>query len=392
VRREHDGERDIDEGAEKRPATAPAPPTRSGRLLALQRSAGNQAVSRLLAGPKLARWDVSLQGGVPAGKKATDLSVFLDIIRAEEAKLPPAEQSDTKLMITRLRKLFYGNKGWDDHLIPGAAGVKPLYEFQEVETGRREWEGPGPNVIESVDKTPLLLNAPAALSNPADIQEVRMPNGDFVDVGHVLAGLDAFNHPSSVAPYYMYEMASNVDAVTWAGDLGSVLAEAIFQAMKLDRPLTGPEVQAQIDEYAPAQDMLGNVDAYAIQANADIAGVKKVSDLLAGFYGAPGAKARSQRFTAFAKGIGLGPFNNGSFANEAAWLTKYELEVGKAGALYVGASTEIAKWGLTWSLGAKLGLMDGVRDSPFRRRLLDRFLATLKAHVATEAAAPAGVP
>ena len=98
-----------------------------------------------------------------------------------------------------------------------------------------------------------------------------MPNGDFVDVGHVLAGLDAINHPTTVAPYYMYEMASNVDAVTWAGDLGSVLAECIFQAMKQGRPLTDAEIQAQIDEYAPTQDMLGNVDAYAIGDAFDVA-------------------------------------------------------------------------------------------------------------------------
>ncbi len=367
-------------------------------LLALQRSAGNQAVARMLATrpatPTLARFDVPLQGGVPAGKRATTLAVFLQVIRDEEAKLPPAEQTDTKLMITRLRKLFYGSKGWDAHLIPGAAGVTPLYEFQEEETGRRDFEAPGPNVIEFVDRKPKLLGAPAVLANPSDVQEVLMPNGDFVDVGHVLAGLDAMNHPTTVAPYYMYEMSSNVDAVTWAGDLGSVLAEVIFQRAKLGRPLTGPEVQAQIDEMAPAQDMLGNVDAYAIgDAFAIGAGTggKKVSDMLSEYYGGPGVAsaagtaAHDQRFTTFARMIGLGPLTGGAFAGEAAWLTRYELEVGKAGALYVGASSEMSVWGLTYSIGAKLGLMDAVRDSPFRRRLLERFLDALRPKVAAEA-------
>jgi hypothetical protein len=161
-------------------------------------------------------------------------------------------------MITRLRKLFYGSKGWVAHLIPGAAGVKPLYEFQEEETGRRDFEAPGPNVIEFVDRKPKLLGAPAVLANPADVQEVLMPDGDFVDVGHVLAGLDAMNHPTTVAPYYMYEMSTRGRG---PGDLGSVLGEVIFQRAKLGRPLTGPEVQAQVDEMAPAQDMLGNVDS-----------------------------------------------------------------------------------------------------------------------------------
>jgi hypothetical protein len=402
VRREHDDQHDNEAAAAAaQPAAVPLAAAVM-RVLALQRTAGNQAVGRLLRGSRLARWDTPLQGGVPAGKKATDLSAFLDIVRAEEAKLPVEEQTNTKLMITRLRKLFYGNKGWDDYLIPGAKGVKPLYTFEEKETGRREWEVPGPNVVEMVDKTPHLVGAPAALENPGDIQEVRMPNGDFVDVGHVLAGLDAQNHPSNVAPMWMYDIASNMDAVTWAGDLGSILAEVLFQRAKLGRPLNDPEVQAQIDEMAPVQDMLGNVDAYAIGDAFDVgtAAGKKVSEILAEFYGgvgtasAKGTTAHAKRFTTFAAKLGLVGFDGSNFSNEAAWLTKRELDVGKAGALYVGASSEMKKLGLTYSVGGKLGLMDGVRDSPFRRTLLEKFLAQIKVKVAAEAkaAAPAGVP
>ncbi len=375
----------------------PAVASPAARVLALQRSVGNAAVGRALGAARLARFSTPLQGGVAAGKRATDLAVFLEIIRVEEGKLPEEERLNTKLMISKLRKLFYGSAGWDAHLIPGAADVQPLYTFEEEETGRREWEGPGPNVLEAVDKRPHLIGAPEALAHPADIQEVRMPNGDFVDVGHVLAGLDAINHPATVGPYYMYEMASNVDAVTWAGDLGSVLAERIFQTMKKGGPLTDAEVQAQIDEYAPAQDMLGNVDAYAIGDAFDVGSArgKRVSEILAEFYGGPGmasptgTAAHAKRFTTFARKIGLGPLVGGAFANEAAWLTRYELEIGKAGALYVGASTEVATWSVTFGLGAKLGLMDRVRDSPFRRTLLERFLAELKPKVAAEAAAPA---
>ena len=74
------------------------------------------------------------------------------------------------------RKLFYGSAGWDAHLIPGAAGVQPLYTFEEEETGRRESEGPGPNVLEAVDSAAPDRRA-GGPRPPADIQEVRMPNG-----------------------------------------------------------------------------------------------------------------------------------------------------------------------------------------------------------------------
>src|SRR5215211_192272 len=76
---------------------------------------------------RLARFSTPLQSGVGAGKRATDLAVFLEIIRVEEGKLPEEERLNTKLMITKLRKLFYGSSGWDAHLIPGAADVQPLY-------------------------------------------------------------------------------------------------------------------------------------------------------------------------------------------------------------------------------------------------------------------------
>jgi hypothetical protein len=365
--------------------------------LQLQRTVGNRALSRLLAKragcSHVSRWSIPLQGGVPAGRTATDFSTFISVIQAEEAKVPPAEQTDTKLMITRLRKLFYGTEGWDSYLIPGAASDQPLYPVREVETGRREFEAPGPNVIEFVDKRTELVGAPAVLAHPESIQEVRMPNGDFVDVGHVLAGLDALNHPHDASgPLWMYEMSGNVNAVTWAGDLGSVLAEVVFQRAKLGLPLTDSQVQAQVDELAPVQDLLGDVDAYAIGRSFAIgsgAG-KKVSDILLEYYGAPGTAsatgehARSQRFTTFAGELGLGPLTGGSFTNEAAWLDRYEVEVGKAGALYVGANSAIAKWSLTYGVGALLGLMDGVRDNPFRRTLLEAFVAELKVRVAAE--------
>src|SRR3954453_178896 len=119
------------------PALARAPGA-AERVLALQRSAGNHAVTKMVqgrAGARIARaLSMPLGGGVPAGAHATDFSAFLAIIRAEEAKLPAAEAADTRVMITKLRKLFYGTQGWYDHLIPGAAGVAPLYQGREQET------------------------------------------------------------------------------------------------------------------------------------------------------------------------------------------------------------------------------------------------------------------
>jgi len=218
-----------------------------------------------------------------------------------------------------------------------------------------------------------------------------MADGEVVDVGHVLAGLDAMNHPTAVAaPLGLYEMSSNVDAVTWAGDLGSVLAEVVFHQSRLRRQLKDAEIQAQIDLCAPPQDMLGNIDAYAIGAGYDIspAAGRPVSDILLDYYGAPATAGspRSRRFTTFALGIGLGPLGGHMFAMERAWRRRYEREVAHAAALYVGAISKVSPWGLPYAIGAKLALMHTTSDTSLRHALLDRFVASLRTEVAREAA------
>lgn len=332
-------------------------------------------------------WDVPLRarGSAPT---AIALDAFLRVVRGEEDKLPRDERLDAKLMITRLRKLFYGGRGWDEYLIPGAAAVPALYRFSVADPIRREFETPGPNVVDFVVGRPQLDDAPPQLTHPGELQDVRMPDGEVVDVGHVLAGLDAINHPAAVAPHGLFAMAHNIDAVTWAGDLGSVLGEILFARARLDRALTDAEVQAQIDLCAPPHDMLGNVDAYVIGAACDVgrdAG-RPVSDILLDYYGAPATagSARASRFTTFALEVGLGRLVGATFAAQAAWLERYERELGHAAALYVGATAELATWSLPYGIGAKLGLMKTARDAPLLRVLLERFVGSLRTEVARE--------
>lgn len=343
-------------------------------------------------------WSIPLQGGVPAGAQSVPLADFIAVIRAVEDKFPVAEQVNTRLMITRLRKLFYGTPGWDEHLIPGAKPVPPVYPVREVETGRRDWAVDGaPDALEYVDsRAELDVDAPAGsaearLKDPASVQQVLLPGGDFADLGHVLAGLDALNYPGAVtAPAGTFALSSNADAVTWLGDLGSVLAEAVFQRARLGRALTAAELQAQVDQMAPVQDMLGNVDAYAIgtaaaSAISSTAG-KKVSGLLLGYYGPSGA-ARSLRFTVFAAQIGLGTLQAGSFTGEAEWLARYETETGNAAALYVGAGAHVKGYVNPVGWLELASSVKTVTDDPLRRALLEEFLRQLKGKVAAEAAA-----
>lgn len=114
----------------------------------------------------------------------------------------------------------------------------------------------------------------------ASEQEVLLEDGSFCDIGHVFAGLDAHSHPTSVnAPLSIAVVNDNVGAVTWTGDLGSVLAEGIIAGITRGRSLTDPETQAIVNEYASPQDMLGNIDAYAMASafNVSNTGGRKVA-------------------------------------------------------------------------------------------------------------------
>ena len=97
-------------------AAQPVVATSADRVLALQRSAGNAAVSRALGSARLARFSTPLQSGVGAGKKATDLAVFLEIIRVEEGKLPEEERLNTKLMITQAAQALLRQRAAGTHI------------------------------------------------------------------------------------------------------------------------------------------------------------------------------------------------------------------------------------------------------------------------------------
>ena len=313
-----------------------------GRFFSYTTDGENQAVARLDAAIRSNTVTQPIVTQAPAG--AIALERFIGLIEQEEAKLPSEEQTNTRLMITRFRKLFYGTPGWDQYLIPNAASVSPLYRVEQVERPgtRRTVEMPWlPNLISYVDKSSRLPDAPENLQEPGRIQEVCLPDGTFVDLGHVFAGLDALNFPSMVDGPLTVNISRNVDAVTWVGDLGSVLAEAVLKATESECYVTSSEYQAIINEYASPQDMLGNIDAYVISDAFDISSTHglKVSEILRQFY-LGDASRRAHRYSRFAELVGLGTYSSGQFSNEAAWIDSYVDDVNDAAALYLGAQTE----------------------------------------------------
>jgi hypothetical protein len=265
---------------------------------------------------------------------------FIELVEAEEARYP-GDEMKTSLMITRLRKLFYDSAGWNQHLIPGAAGIAPGRPTS-MQTDRHDpLDLPGP-INATIKRDHLVVSG-----NPdiARNQEVALEDGTFCDIGHVFAGLDASNHQQMVDGPALINVRNNVDAVTWVGDLASAVGEILFAMENNSGPISSTREQALVNEYASPQDMLGNIDAYAIRSAyglGDNSG-RRVSTILREFYlgaaGTRGGDARNHRYTRYCGQVGLN-WSGGVFTNEADWVTRAAEDVSMATMLYIGASTE----------------------------------------------------
>jgi hypothetical protein len=276
---------------------------------------------------------------------------FIELVEAEEARYP-GDEMKTSLMITRLRKLFYDSPGWNEHLIPGAAGI-PAGRSTSMQVDRRDpLDLPGP-INATIRRDHLVVDG-----NPdiARNQEVALEDGTFCDLGHVFAGLDASNHQTMVDGPGPINVRNNVDAVTWVGDLASVVGEIMFaEENNGSTAVSAADRQALVNEYASPQDMLGNIDAYAIRSAYGISDTsgRRVSTILREFYlgaaGTRGGDARNHRYTRYCGQVGL-TWSGGTFTNESAWVTAATNDVTNATMLYIGASTEssvAAGWWMT---------------------------------------------
>ena len=292
---------------------------------------------------------------------------FIDLLRKEENYFK-GEEGNTKLMITRLRKIFYDKWGWDTQLIRKAARVKGRYRVKIIDcphdignersllgkvryyedneykpkcrlvTYRRNDRVYGSR---RVGQVPFIYKY--------DHQDVRLPDGYHCDLGHVLAGLDALNHPQKVGLFqrcfllkpWFPTVDSNADVTTWLGDIGTICADFLFFYLREKRMLKDNEKQFYIDSNASASDMLGNIDAFVINHIYKPAGSgRRMTDILDDFYGdsATGKSFREKRFHVFCECVGLKEWNGQSFQNEKKWLQYYSEQLRTTTAFMVFSS------------------------------------------------------
>ena len=179
-------------------------------------------------------------------------------------------------ILTLIRKLYYSDTRFD-RLLPDSPDV-PAVESCHDDEGR-PCSGPvGVCVCETVtDKPPptpklqkairclkLHANENAEGDNPSPYVEV---NGEWIDIGHVLLGVDALLHPrSEYRPYGKYGVTASM-AAGWEADVGIamvLLKEHLANNRKSQEVDSDPAPTLE-DYYqysAPMTDIIGDVDAF----------------------------------------------------------------------------------------------------------------------------------
>ncbi len=251
----------------------------------------------------------------------THIYSFISLVEEIENKFTLSEQSNTAYMITQFRKAFYNSDNWNTRLIPETDNEKDKLKISEE------------------DKIKLKAN-----------RIVRELDSAKIDIGHVFVGMDGFNHQNSLTnPGYAYwiDISNSLDAATWLGDLGSIIAyvrKDIYDGTKDADKYSDEEVLAiwknQIENNASATDLLGDIDGIVIGANLPInkPSGKKVSELLRDYYlQENNTTIKGNRMSLFATAIGLGKNEGEKYKNEELFISKYQHEITDTALLVIAA-------------------------------------------------------
>ncbi len=277
------------------------------------------------------------------------LEEFIALLREEEDYWE-GEQNNTKLIITRLRKIFYDQWGWNKELIRGATDIEGRYIVKVVnekpEHGKpiRKYKKneyvPKHRTITyrsddrifgdtRVGQTPEIYKH--------DHQEVVLPSGYYCDIAHILATLDAYNHPQVVSPlpsflsffnFLVPHVDSNMDIVSWLGDIASSSGDFMFAYLRNGKKqISAEEEQKYINSGASGSDMLGDIDPFVIAKNYNVGTNKgmRFTEIITDYYinETYSTGKRKNRIGIYCNYIGLKNWDGENFGNEFMWLTYY---------------------------------------------------------------------
>lgn len=343
-------------------------------------------------------------GNPEAGHAPSDvltLKDYLDLLRLEE-EYWPENLGNTRILISRLRKIYYDKWGWNSELIRGAADIEtryittmtpsPVQHAKGVMRKKQLITAPEYRLITYSDHDRVYGNTRVGqvpLIYQHDHQELRLPDGAMCDIAHVLAGLDAYNNYSVVTPLpeflkFLYKLLpfckSNVDVVTWLGDIASSSADFLFDYLKNnDKNISESDEQTVIDSDAPSSDMMGDIDPYVIAKYypTSMTSGPRFTEIIDDYYFGNN-NYRKHKYITYAEQIGLMHFDGNKFQNETEWLHEYESQLRNAITFVIFSQTEMSLRKFLLPLEVWIGMY----KRPLKMRLLlEIFLKSLKSDI-----------
>ena len=253
---------------------------RQNRVLRMQQVRGNHYTTQLLTSLQREPSEADLKQQQYDNAAVSPLSTIDDLILLVQHVETAYPGDDWKGITTRIRKSYYDGFLWNSMI-----------------NDREKYAG--------LAWPPLTVQDYKAITTAKNHPEITV-NGDSIDFGHVLTGLDAMNFPKTGTIMGVAGVEGPPGA-TWAGDVGSALAQWDLSSFFKDRT----KREEFYKQYASNDDMLGDVDGIAISAAGPATATAGISDTLSSrlraFYksSSGGASGSSKRFTKFAQGSGF---------------------------------------------------------------------------------------
>jgi hypothetical protein len=223
---------------------------------------------------------VQRDGGGPTGvtdpKSIIPIANHICYVEAVERAYPTESPTD---ILTRIRLLYYG--GGSDTLINQSAFAQLIVDANSHDI-IQTYSETGPIILpRDPSRTLVDRQDPDAYShltaradengrcdNPSPY--ILLANGERIDFGHLLLGLDALVHPRTSTPYSDYG-GPNIDPSSFVADIG-IAAVRMTQHEESGSPPGKPPHQLSspnLDEYyrmsAPTEDLLGDADSFGMQ-------------------------------------------------------------------------------------------------------------------------------
>lgn len=217
---------------------------------------------------------------------------------------------------------------------------------------------------------------------------ILLANGERIDFGHLLLGLDALVHPQTSTPYSEYHVP-NIDPAAFVADLG-IAAVWMTQHQESGAPpedALNPPSSPDLAEYyrmsAPTEDLLGDADSFGMQATFNSGAVSLSQAMSAYYLGSEGhAPVVNRRWQNFCARNGLR-------------YTQSNPAVGWNSSVRAMLITRVNTFSDLYAAGG-IGSIWGAISGPSRRRggwphtpaVVDRFLEWVKTQLETELASP----